>query len=94
MSERETDHEGGDHHEGPVSRAIEHLEERHQEHRREADERELREELGAAGFDAASDTGIEADRSDRADFDVEADTGEEVRDHPSVPPLLHEDGSQ
>ena len=79
--------DGDERHEGPLRRKAEQLEDRYREHRheheREAEDRRLREDLAAAGFDAETDTGIDVDRSGRhgrGDYDVEADTGEQV--HP------------
>jgi hypothetical protein len=89
MSERASDHEGTGHHEGPLRRAIEHLE----EHRHESEERRLREELASAGYDVEADTGIEVDRPANEDFDVEADTAEAVRPERPLPPGVTDGGS-
>lgn len=70
-----------DEHPGALRRAVERLEEHHREHRHEVEERRLREDLAAAGYDVETDTGIEVRRPDGegADYDVEVDTAEEVR---------------
>jgi len=69
-------------------RVVERVERRHREHRHEAQDRRLREDLARAGYDVETDTGIETGREADA-YDVETDTADEVRpQRPSPPELL------
>lgn len=88
MADPANDHDGSGEREGVIRRTVEHLAERRREHRHEVEERELRAELAAAGYDVEADTGIEVERPER-DYDVEVDTADEVhpgRETPSASP--------
>jgi hypothetical protein len=70
-------------------RVVERVERRHREHRHEAQDRRLREDLARAGYDVETDTGIQTGREADAAYDVETDTADEVRpQRPSPPELL------